>query len=144
MIAASVVVSAAIADGSVVFPALFHALLNTNTPPAASTPSVATLTTAREPAPPRRADRPVCSRSVLIRNSPRVRSFTMSSAPDKSLTSNSPTTDKPQPNPELAPGANVEPPKQYRPADHESRIWNRWEASKAFHADPERVLSGEA
>jgi len=78
----------------------------------------------------------------------------MSSAPDKSSSPesltpnapspNAPSTDKPQPSPEIAPGANAEPAKQYRPADHESRIWNRWEASKAFHADPKRVLSGEA
>ncbi|MGH7243055.1 MAG: REP-associated tyrosine transposase [Phycisphaerales bacterium] len=35
-------------------------------------------------------------------------------------------------------------PKQYKPADHEERIRARWEAAKAFHADPQRVLRGEA
>ena len=35
-------------------------------------------------------------------------------------------------------------PKQYRPADHETRILERWESSGAFHADPDRVLRGEA
>ena len=34
-------------------------------------------------------------------------------------------------------------PKQYRPAEHEDRIFDRWMASKAFHADPTPVLSGE-
>ena len=34
--------------------------------------------------------------------------------------------------------------KQYRPADHEPRVWDRWIESKAFHASPERVLSGAA
>ncbi len=34
-------------------------------------------------------------------------------------------------------------PKQYRPAEHEDRIFDRWTASKAFHADPAAVLSGE-
>ena len=38
----------------------------------------------------------------------------------------------------------AELPKQYRPADHEPRIRDRWEASDAFHPDPARVLSGEA
>jgi len=40
--------------------------------------------------------------------------------------------------------AGDELPKQYRPAEHESRIWGRWTAAKAFHADPARVLRGEA
>ncbi len=35
-------------------------------------------------------------------------------------------------------------PKQYRPSDHEPRVWEQWVAAKAFHADPARVLSGEA
>jgi valyl-tRNA synthetase len=35
-------------------------------------------------------------------------------------------------------------PKQYKPADHEERIRARWDAAKAFHADPQRVLRGEA
>jgi valyl-tRNA synthetase len=34
--------------------------------------------------------------------------------------------------------------KSYAPADHESRIWDKWMASGAFHADPSRVLSGDA
>ena len=34
--------------------------------------------------------------------------------------------------------------KQYRPADHEKRIWKRWIDARAFHADPQRVLRGEA
>ncbi|MDQ7014541.1 MAG: valine--tRNA ligase [Planctomycetota bacterium] len=35
-------------------------------------------------------------------------------------------------------------PPKYLPADHEPAIRARWEASRAFHADPERVLGGEA
>ena len=35
-------------------------------------------------------------------------------------------------------------PKQYRPGEHESRIWERWLASGSFHADPSRVLGGQA
>ena len=35
-------------------------------------------------------------------------------------------------------------PSQYRPADHEERVRARWEDSGAFHADPSRVLRGEA
>jgi len=31
-------------------------------------------------------------------------------------------------------------PKQYRPADHEPRIRERWNAARAFHADPQNVL----
>ncbi len=38
----------------------------------------------------------------------------------------------------------AELPKQYRPADHEPRVWDAWMAGKAFHASPERVLSGVA
>ncbi len=34
--------------------------------------------------------------------------------------------------------------KSYAPSDHESRIWDKWMASGAFHADPSRVLSSEA
>jgi valyl-tRNA synthetase len=34
--------------------------------------------------------------------------------------------------------------KQYRPAEHEERIFERWMAEGAFHADPGRVLRGEA
>ncbi|MBL8759834.1 MAG: class I tRNA ligase family protein [Phycisphaerae bacterium] len=39
---------------------------------------------------------------------------------------------------------HAELPKQYRPADHEARIWTRWEHARAFHADPARVASGHA
>ncbi len=34
--------------------------------------------------------------------------------------------------------------KAYKPAEHEPRIWDRWIALNAFHADPNRVLRGEA
>jgi len=40
--------------------------------------------------------------------------------------------------------ATSEFPKQYRPSDHEPRVWDRWIQAEAFHADPQRVLSGEA
>lgn len=43
-----------------------------------------------------------------------------------------------------ASAAGNELPKQYKPADHEERIRARWDAAKAFHADPRRVLRGEA
>ncbi len=35
-------------------------------------------------------------------------------------------------------------PAQFKPAEHEGVIRDRWEAAKAFHADPQRVLRGEA
>lgn len=35
-------------------------------------------------------------------------------------------------------------PKAYKPLEHEDRIRARWESTGAFHADPSRVLSGEA
>ena len=35
-------------------------------------------------------------------------------------------------------------PKAYRPEDHEPRVRDRWDASGAFHADPDRVRRGEA
>jgi len=38
----------------------------------------------------------------------------------------------------------AELPKLYKPTDHEPRIRERWESSRAFHPDPERVLAGEA
>jgi valyl-tRNA synthetase len=38
--------------------------------------------------------------------------------------------------------APAELSKTYKPAEHESRIWDRWIASNAFHADPQRVLQG--
>ncbi|MCA9274780.1 MAG: valine--tRNA ligase [Phycisphaerales bacterium] len=34
--------------------------------------------------------------------------------------------------------------KAYNPADHESRIWQKWIDANAFHANPDRVLNGEA
>ncbi|MFZ4574130.1 MAG: valine--tRNA ligase [Phycisphaerales bacterium] len=34
--------------------------------------------------------------------------------------------------------------KQYRPLDHETRIWEKWIGAKSFHADPARVVAGEA
>ncbi len=46
--------------------------------------------------------------------------------------------------PQSSPSAASELPKAYRPADHEPRIWERWEREKVFHADPARVLRGEA
>ncbi len=44
-------------------------------------------------------------------------------------------------------GANApsgELPKTYKPSEHEDRIRDRWENTGAFHADPARVLNGEA
>ncbi|MEL6330405.1 MAG: valine--tRNA ligase [Planctomycetota bacterium] len=35
-------------------------------------------------------------------------------------------------------------PKTYMPSDHERRVWERWDAADAFHADPARVASGKA
>ena len=35
-------------------------------------------------------------------------------------------------------------PKAYRPSEHEDVIRARWESTGAFHADPSRVLNGEA
>jgi valyl-tRNA synthetase len=34
--------------------------------------------------------------------------------------------------------------KAYNPADHESRIWQKWVDASAFTADPQRVLDGQA
>jgi valyl-tRNA synthetase len=34
--------------------------------------------------------------------------------------------------------------KSYSPSDHEARIWDKWINANAFHADPNRVLSGDA
>ncbi len=52
------------------------------------------------------------------------------------------TTDAPQP---AAKSPAKDPmSKSYAPADHETRIWDKWIAANAFHADPNRVLSGEA
>ena len=34
-------------------------------------------------------------------------------------------------------------PKTYRPSEHESRIAAKWDAARAFHAHPEKVLKGE-
>ncbi len=41
-------------------------------------------------------------------------------------------------------GGISELPKAYKPADHEDRIRARWDQTKAFHADPGRVVRGEA
>ncbi|MBM4108017.1 MAG: valine--tRNA ligase [Phycisphaerae bacterium] len=46
--------------------------------------------------------------------------------------------------PSQPPAPAAELPKQYRPADHEPRVWKAWESAGVFHADPARVLSGEA
>mgnify|MGYP001453093907 CR=1 FL=1 len=43
-----------------------------------------------------------------------------------------------------AAGSGPEMEKAYNPADHEPRAWRKWLDAKAFHADPERVLRGEA
>lgn len=43
-----------------------------------------------------------------------------------------------------APSPAVELPKAYKPLEHEDAIRARWESTGAFHADPSRVLSGEA
>ncbi|MCC6970388.1 MAG: class I tRNA ligase family protein [Phycisphaerales bacterium] len=40
--------------------------------------------------------------------------------------------------------SHAELPKQYRPADHESRTWTRWEESRAFNANAARVVAGQA
>ena len=40
--------------------------------------------------------------------------------------------------------ASGELAKTYAPTEHEDRIWRRWEDARAFHADPNRVLDGEA
>ncbi|MCC6284431.1 MAG: valine--tRNA ligase [Phycisphaerales bacterium] len=37
-----------------------------------------------------------------------------------------------------------EMPKQYRPAEHEGEVRAKWDVAGAFHADPGRVLRGEA
>lgn len=44
------------------------------------------------------------------------------------------------------PSDTAQPPmsKAYTPAEHESRIWDKWLDANAFHADPDRVLSGDA
>ncbi|MBC7834402.1 MAG: class I tRNA ligase family protein [Phycisphaerales bacterium] len=55
--------------------------------------------------------------------------------PDHTATS-SPTT--------TAPEAPAELPKAYRPAEFEPKVRAAWDAAKAFHADPHRVLRGEA
>ena len=38
------------------------------------------------------------------------------------------------------PSSRPELPKQYKPSEHEPRVRERWETSRAFHADPARVL----
>lgn len=44
----------------------------------------------------------------------------------------------------IDPSTGSELSKQYRPSEHEERIWSNWVAAKAFHANPDRVLLGEA
>ena len=51
-------------------------------------------------------------------------------------------TDAPQPT--AKPAAKEPMSKSYAPSDHEARIWDKWIAANAFHADPNRVLSGDA
>jgi valyl-tRNA synthetase len=48
--------------------------------------------------------------------------------------------------PETPPIEKTDPTlsKAYSPVEHESAVWRRWEASGAFHAEPDRVRSGEA
>jgi valyl-tRNA synthetase len=49
--------------------------------------------------------------------------------------------------PAAAPAAAAsggELPSRYVPAGHETHVWSRWERAKAFHADPRRVLQGDA
>ncbi|MCC6678504.1 MAG: valine--tRNA ligase [Phycisphaerales bacterium] len=41
-----------------------------------------------------------------------------------------------------SPGGEL--PKAYVPREHEGRVWSRWIEARAFHADPARVLRGEA
>jgi valyl-tRNA synthetase len=53
-------------------------------------------------------------------------------------------TSQPQPNQQNAGGASEPLAKQFRPIDHEARVWDRWVASGVFHADPARVAKGEA
>ncbi len=40
--------------------------------------------------------------------------------------------------------AQIELPAKYVPAEHEPSVSARWDEARAFHADPARVLSGEA
>ncbi len=47
------------------------------------------------------------------------------------------------PNP-ASPGRASDLPKTYKPTEHEDRIRAHWESTGAFHADPSRVLNGEA
>lgn len=54
------------------------------------------------------------------------------------------SADPSHPGSSSGPHSSGELPKQYRPADHEPRIRERWESSRAFHPDPERVLCGKA
>ncbi|MBL9001686.1 MAG: valine--tRNA ligase [Phycisphaerae bacterium] len=42
------------------------------------------------------------------------------------------------------PAAESGLPKQYRPSEHEKGVWESWIAAGAFHADPGRVVRGEA
>ncbi|MFI4872937.1 MAG: class I tRNA ligase family protein, partial [Phycisphaerales bacterium JB061] len=40
--------------------------------------------------------------------------------------------------------AQIELPAKYVPAEHEPSVSARWDEARAFHADPARVISGEA
>jgi len=51
-----------------------------------------------------------------------------------SSASNQPTSTSPTP---------TELPSRYVPVEHEGKIWDRWLAAKAFHAQPINVLSGK-
>ncbi len=42
------------------------------------------------------------------------------------------------------PGTAGELSKQYRPSEHEGRIWEKWVSAQAFHANPDKVLDGSA
>jgi len=53
-----------------------------------------------------------------------------------STSTNTPSSSDPSTGGELS--------KQYRPSEHEERIWANWVAAKAFNANPDRVLKGEA
>ncbi|MBL9032983.1 MAG: valine--tRNA ligase [Phycisphaerae bacterium] len=51
------------------------------------------------------------------------------------------SADPSHPGSSSGPHSSGELPKQYRPADHEPRIREQWESSRAFHPNPDSVLS---
>jgi valyl-tRNA synthetase len=59
-----------------------------------------------------------------------------------SMTTASPPS-VPSPSSQPPPGDGGGLPKVYKPADHEPAVRRRWESSRAFHADPAHVLSGQ-